>query len=349
MKQEGKWRFTYFLIKRIFILLIEAILILFSYIGNLVNRPLLIILIICFAYGVIRLCCMIDDLIKPPIRKHMEYKGMKTGRVIGRWDSSKGKEIKHFKPEQWIYGKFNFHMEDKPYGYMEIYWTIDSLLRLINSRIFIDSKIRMEWLKGLRLREETGILKGYLKGNVVQELAEKEGMAEVIYYPYSGIIKEVKVVKPKNKDHQVEVWHQWNKRYEYMQMNHIRDDKAFDLIYEGLKRLSNGKTIYWNYSEKSEFQKLKFQELENKEIKEKIRNEKEVYVIISRPEDKLTLDSTKKAQDQMLERQIWDRQLYALIHFYDDENVEIMGIVEIKTIKWLMKECRSRGYDVHEV
>ena len=133
-----------------------------------------------------------------------------------------------------------------------------------------------------------------------------------------------------------------------MQMNHIRDDKVFDLIYEALKRLSNGKTIYWNYGEKPEFQKMKFQELDNKEIKDKIRNEKEVYVIISRPEDKLTLDPAKKAQDQILERQIWDGKLYALLHFYDDENVEIMGITEIKTIKWLMKECRSRGYDVHE-
>ena len=274
---------------------------------------------------------------------------MKTGRVFRRWDSSKGEEIKHFKPDQWIYGKFSFHMEDKPYGYMEIYWTIDSLLRLINSRIFIDSKIRMEWLKGLRLREETGILKGYLKGNVVQELAEKEGMAEVIYYPYSGIIKEVKVVKPKSIDHQIELWHQWNKRYEYMQMNNIQDDKAFDLIYEGLKRLSNGKIIYRNYGEKTDFQKLKFQELDNKEIKDKIRNEKEVYVIVSRPENKLTLEPGKKAQDQMLERQIWDGQLYALMHFYDEKNVEIMGITEIKTMKWLMKECRSRGYDVHEV
>lgn len=349
MKQEGKWRFTYFLIKRIFILLIEAILILFSYIGNLVNRPLLIILIIGFAYSVIRLCCIIDDFIKPPVRKYMEYKGMKTGRVFRRWDSSKGEEIKHFKPEQWIYGKFSFHMEDKPYGYMGIYWTIDSLLRLINSRIFIDSKIRMEWLKGLRLREETGILKGYLKGNVVQELAEKEGMAEVIYYPYSGIIKEVKVVRPKTRDNQVKVWHQWNKRYEYMQVNHIEAGKAFDLIYEGLKRLSNGKIIYWNYGGKAEFQKLQFQKLDNKKIKEKILNEKDVYFTISRLEDKLVLDLSKRAEEQMLERKIWDGQLYALMHFFGRNNVEIMGITEIKTMKWLMKECRSRGYDVQGV
>ena len=72
-------------------------------------------------------------------------------------------------------------------------------------------------------------------------------------------------------------------------------------------------------------------------------------MIVSRPENKLTLEPGKKAQDQMLERQIWDGQLYALMHFYDEKNVEIMGITEIKTMKWLMKECRSRGYDVHEV
>lgn len=347
MKQDGKWRFAYFLIKRILIMLIEAILILLSYIGNLVNRPLLIIVMIGFVYSIIRLGCMIDDLIKPPIRKCMEYKGMKIGKVFNQWDSSK--EMKHFKPDQWIYGKFSFQMKDKPYGYMEIYWTLDSLFRLINSVIFIESKIRMEWLKGLQLREETGILKGYLKGNALQELAEKEGMAEVIYYPYSGIIKEVKVARPKTRDNQVEVWHQWNKRYEYMQMNHIEAGKAFDLIYEGLKRLSNGKSIYWNYGGKAEFQKLRLQELENKEIKEKILNEKEVYLIISRPEDKLTLDLSKRAEVQMLERKIWDGQLYALMHFYSEKNVEIMGITEIKTMKWLMKECRSRGYDVHEV
>lgn len=349
MKQDGKWRFAYFLIKRILILLVEAILILLSYIGNLVNRPLLIIVIIGFVYSIICLCCMIGDLISPPIRKCMEYKGMKTGRVFDRWESSKGKKMKHFKPDQWIYGKFSFQMKDKPYGYMEIYWTLDSLFRLINSVIFIESKIRIEWLKGLRLREETGILKGYLKGNVLQELAEKEGMTEVIYYPYSGIIKEVKVARPKTRDNQVKVWHQWNKRYEYMQANHIEDGKAFDLVYEGLKRMSNGKIIYRNYGGKAELQKLQFQELDNKETKEKILNEKEVYLIISRPEDKLVLELSKRAEEQMLERKIWDGQLYALMHFFGGNNVEITGITEIKTMKWLMKECRSRGYDVQEI
>ena len=95
-----------------------------------------------------------------------------------------------------------------------------------------------------------------------------------------------------------------------MQVNHIEAGKAFDLIYDGLKRLSNGKIIYWNYGGKAEFQKLQFQKLDNKKIKEKILNEKDVYFTISRPEDKLVLDLSKRAEEQMLERKIWDGQLY---------------------------------------
>nr|WP_288665330.1 hypothetical protein [uncultured Dorea sp.] len=342
-------RYSYFVIKRTCILLVEMLIILLAYIGSLVNLPVLLLVIVGTAYSILRLGCMIVDKINRPVRKRLEYRRMTTGRIWNRWDSSKGKELKKFTSGKLIFGKISFRMEDKPYGYKQIYWTIDSLLQLINSRFFIEAGIRLEWLKGLSLREETGILKGFVKGNVLQELAEQGGMAEVTYYRYSGIIKDIKVIGRKSPVKEVEVWHEWNKRYEYVQLNHIRLGGAFNLFYEALKRISNGKKLRWNYNGSADFQEINFTQLDDKEIKEKILNAEEVYFLISRPEDKVVLEQGKKAKDQLIERKVWDGQLYTGIHFFGRDNVEIMGAKGIKTMKWLMKECRSRGYKVREV
>lgn len=342
-------RYSYFVIKRVCILLAEMLIILLAYIGSLVNLPVLILVIAGTAYSILRLGCMIVDKINRPVRKRMEYERMTTGRIWNRWDSSKGEELKKFAPNRLVFGKISFQMEDKPYGYKQIYWTINSLFQWINSRFFIEAGIRMEWLKGLNLRAETGILKGFVKGNVLQELAEQGGMAEVTYYRYSGIIKDIKVIGRKSPAKEVEVWHEWNKRYEYVQLNHIRKEGAFDLLYEASKRISNGKKLCWNYNGSADFQEINFTQLDDKEIRGKIQNAEEVYFLISRPEDKVVLEQGKKAKDQLIERRIWDGQLYAGIHFFGKDNAEIMGVKGIKTMKWLMKECRSRGYRVREV
>lgn len=342
-------KYSYFVIKRVCILLAEMLIILLAYIGSLVNLPVLILVIAGTAYSILRLGCMIVDKINRPVRKRLEYERMTTGRIWNRWDSSKGEELKKFAPNRLVFGKISFQMEDKPYGYKQIYWTIDSLFQWINSRFFIEAGIRMEWLKGLNLRAETGILKGFVKGNVLQELAEQGGMAEVTYYRYSGIIKDIKVIGCKSVAKEVEVWHEWNKRYEYVQLNHIRKEGAFDLLYEVSKRISNGKKLCWNYNGSADFQEINFTQLDDKEIRGKIQNAEEVYFLISRPEDKVVLEQGKKAKDQLIERKIWDGQLYAGIHFFGKDNAEIMGVKGIKTIKWLMKECRSRGYRVREV
>ena len=123
----------------------------------------------------------------------------------------------------------------------------------------------------------------------------------------------------------MEVWHEWNKRYEYVQLNHIRLGGAFNLLYESLKRISNGKKLCWNYNGSADFQEISFTQLDDKEIKEKILNAEEVYFLISRPEDKVVLEQGKKAKDQLIERKVWDGQLYTGIHFFGRDNVEIMG------------------------
>ena len=114
-------RYSYFVIKRTCILLVEMLIILLAYIGSLVNLPVLILVIAGTAYSIFRLGCMIVDKINRPVRKRLEYRRMTTGRIWNRWDSSKGKELKKFTSGKLIFGKISFRMEDKPYGYKQIY------------------------------------------------------------------------------------------------------------------------------------------------------------------------------------------------------------------------------------
>ena len=89
-------RYSYFVIKRTCILLVEMLIILLAYIGSLVNLPVLLLVIVGTAYSILRLGCMIADKINRPVRKRLEYRRMTTGRIWNRWDSSKGKELKKY-------------------------------------------------------------------------------------------------------------------------------------------------------------------------------------------------------------------------------------------------------------
>ena len=65
-------RYSYFVIKRTCILLVEMLIILLAYIGSLVNLPVLLLVIVGTVYSILQLGCMIVDKINRPVRKRLE-------------------------------------------------------------------------------------------------------------------------------------------------------------------------------------------------------------------------------------------------------------------------------------
>ncbi|WP_448863886.1 hypothetical protein [Dorea sp.] len=301
----------------------------------------------------------------------LKFQDMKTkelGKLMGIVDSYEI-EPQVLAKDQWFRGKIWFCVEKNTMENRMIFAVLNWIYGVITSLFFIDSDYRQVAWTILLFKKETCAYRGIFKGQLFKDIYKrgKGDVAEVVYYPRSRLIKELRVCEDVIEKEEITVWHEKNRRYEFIYIECLNPERDADSWLQELIKISEGKKVYftilsdgkvkgihrgkvsyhWEDLEQGiySFQLSKFDE--NAVTTDIFKNDA-VYLTICPPESELTLDDYAKEKDPI----IWDidegkvcMQIY-IANVEEGEIVEITGAPGLKEMETILGKLKEEGIAV---
>ena len=293
--------------------------------GLVLGMTLGTIFAIKFIYNLKYCIYMYLDFKEEPKVGCLKFQDMKTkelGKLMGIVDSYEI-EPQVLANDQWFRGKIWFCVEKNTIENRMIFAVINRIYRAITSLVFIDEDHRQLALAILLFKKETCVYRGIFKGQLFKDIYKrgKGDVAEVVYYPRSRLIKELRVCEDVNEKEEITVWHEKNRRYEFIYIECLNSKRDTDILLQELIKISEGRKVYFTILNDGKVkgihhgkishhwedleQGISFVQLskfDENAVTTNIFKNDAVYLTICPPESDLTLDAYAKEKDPI----IWD-------------------------------------------
>ena len=184
---------------------------------------------------------------------------------------------------------------------------------------------------------------------------------EVVYYPRSRLIKELRVCEDVDGREELKVWHEKNRRYEFISIENLKPERD-DILLKELIKMSEGRITYFiilsddkikgirrgkvsHYWEDLEqgIYILQLSKFDENAVTTNIFKNDAVYLTICPLESDLTWDVYVKEKDPA----IWDideGKAYMQIGIVNGEyrkSIEIMGAPGLKEIEIILEKLKE--------
>lgn len=336
--------------------------------GLVLGMSLGTIFAIKFVYNLKYCVYMYKDFKEEPKVGCLKFQRMKTkelGKLMGIVDSYEI-EPQVLDKNQWYRGKIWFCVEKNTIENRIIFAIINWIYSAITSLFFIDSYYRSDAWDILKLKKETCAYRGIFKGQLFRDIYKrgKGNVAEVVYYPRSRLIKELRVYEDVTEKEELKVWHEKNRRYEFISIENLKPERDADILLKELIKLSEGRTTYFiilsddkikgirrgkvsNYWEDLEqgIYILQLSKFDENAVTTNIFKNDAVYLTICQPDSDLTWDVYVKEKDPI----IWDideGKAYLQIFISRGDRVEITGASGVKEIEAILEKLKEEGISV---
>lgn len=331
--------------------------------GLVLGMSLGTIFAIKFIYNLKYCIYMYLDFKEEPKVGCLKFQRMKTkelGKLMGIVDSY-DIEPQVLDKNQWYRGKIWFCVENNIIENRIIFAIINWIYSVITSLFFIDSYYRSDAWDILRLKKETCAYRGIFKGQLFRDIYKrgKGNVAEVVYYPRSRLIKELCVCEDVNEREELKVWHEKNRRYEFISIENLKPERDADILLKELIKMSEGRTTYFiilsddkirgirrgkvsHYWEDLEqgIYILQLSKFDENAVTTNIFKNDAVYLTICSPDSDLTWDIYVKEKDPI----IWDideGKAYLQIFVSRGDRVEITGAPGVKEIETILEKLKN--------
>lgn len=333
--------------------------------GLVLGMALGTIFAIKFIYNLKYCIYMYLDFKEEPKVGCLKFQKMKTkelGKLMGIVDSY-DIEPQVLDKNQWFRGKIWFCVEKNTIENRMIFAVINGIYSAITSLFFIDSYYRSDAWDILRLKKETCAYRGIFKGQLFKDIYKrgKGNAAEVVYYPRSRLIKELRVCEDVDGREELKVWHEKNRRYEFISIENLKPERD-DILLKELIKMSEGRITYFiilsddkikgirrgkvsHYWEDLEqgIYILQLSKFDENAVTTNIFKNDAVYLTICPLESDLTWDVYVKEKDPA----IWDideGKAYMQIGIVNGEyrkSIEIMGAPGLKEIEIILEKLKE--------
>ena len=333
--------------------------------GLVLGMALGTIFAIKFIYNLKYCIYMYLDFKEEPKVGCLKFQKMKTkelGKLMGIVDSY-DIEPQVVDKNQWFRGKIWFCVEKNTIENRMIFAVINGIYSAITSLFFIDSYYRSDAWDILRLKKETCAYRGIFKGQLFKDIYKrgKGNAAEVVYYPRSRLIKELRVCEDVDGREELKVWHEKNRRYEFISIENLKPERD-DILLKELIKMSEGRITYFiilsddkikgirrgkvsHYWEDLEqgIYILQLSKFDENAVTTNIFKNDAVYLTICPLESDLTWDVYVKEKDPA----IWDideGKAYMQIGIVNGEyrkSIEIMGAPGLKEIEIILEKLKE--------
>ena len=336
--------------------------------GLVLGMSLGTIFAIKFIYNLKYCVYMYKDFKEEPKVGCLKFQRMKTkepGKLMGIVDSYEI-EPQVLDKNQWYRGKIWFCVEKNTIENRIIFAIINWIYSAITSLFFIDSYYRSDAWDILRLKKETCAYRGVFKGQLFRDIYKrgKGNVAEVVYYPRSRLIKELHVYEDVTGKEELKVWHERNRRYEFISIENLKPERDADILLKELIKMSEGRTTYFiilsddkirgirrgkvtHYWEDLEqgIYILQLSKFDENAVTTNIFKNDAVYLTICLSDSDLTWDVYVKEKDPI----IWDideGKAYLQIYISRGDRVEITGAPGVKEIESILEKLKEEGISV---
>ncbi len=339
--------------------------------GLVLGMTLGTIFAIKFIYNLKYCIYMYLDFKEEPKVGCLKFQRMKTkelGKLMGVVDSY-DIEPQVLDKNQWYRGKIWFCVEKNTIENRIIFAIINWIYSAITSLFFIDSDYRsLAWVI-LRFKKETCAYRGIFKGQLFRDIYKrgKGNRAEVVYYPRSRLIKELCVCEDVNEREELKVWHEKNRRYEFISIDNLKPERDANILLQELIKMSEGRTVYFSILSDDKIRGirrgkishywedleqgiyiLQLSKFDENAVTTNIFKNDAVYLTICPPDSDLTWEAYVKEKDPA----IWDideGKVYMQIYIANGEcgeSVEITGAPGLKEMETILEKLKEEGIAV---
>ena len=292
--------------------------------------------------------------------RRMKYQKMQT-KEQGRWTGLAGAyevDPRFVDNNKWVIGKLWFDVEQNTIENKIVFSIINWIYCRLTSLFFIEAIDRNALWKVVKRKKETSVYRGVFKGKVFKEIYKRGKMVEVVYYRRSRLIKELRTYENMEFEEKIEVRHEKNKRYEFVEIKNLKTERDYSILLQILMQMSEDKKVfaiimsedqvkginkdkmvhYWEDSEPG-LCAMELPGLNRDTVNTDVFKNKEMYITVCTEGSDLTWDTFTHDEDPV----IWnidEGKVGAYIHI-SEKSVEITGAPGLKEVEIITEQFKN--------